>query len=120
MGDFVFNVAKGRVAEFQNRVKNNDPANSALVIVILKAAGLETDATLKDYADLSTLLAAANDEATNTGYARKVLTDADVSAISVDNTNDRVDADFPDQTFTSRSPSPYYSDKPWKQIVLAA
>lgn len=101
MGDFVFNVAKGRVAEFQNRVKNNDPANSALVIVILKAAGLEADATLQDYADLSTLLAAANDEATNTGYARKVLTDADVSAISIDNTNNRVDADFPDQTYTT-------------------
>ena len=34
MADFVFNIAKGRVAEFYNRVDTNDPANSALVIVV--------------------------------------------------------------------------------------
>lgn len=101
MGDFVFNVSKGRAAEFHFRVKNNDPANSALVVVILKAAGLEADATLKDYADLAAILAAANDEATNVNYARKVLTDADLAALTIDTANDRVDADMPDQTFAA-------------------
>ena len=40
---------------------------------ILKLAGVESDATLKDYALLSTLLAAANDECDFTGYSRKTL-----------------------------------------------
>jgi hypothetical protein len=99
MGDFIFNVAKGRVAELYNRVDSNDPANSALVVVVLKESGIESDATLKDYATLSTLLAAANDEATNEGYARKTLTDSDLGALTIDNANDRVDVDIPDQVF---------------------
>ena len=40
-------------------------------------------------------------EATNTGYARKVLTDADIVAFAADHTNDRVDLDIPDQTWTA-------------------
>lgn len=101
MGDFVFNIAKGRVAEFYNRVDSNDPANSALVIVALKASGIEADSVLRDYDTLSAILAAANDEATNTGYARKVLTDSDLSAFAADDTNDRVDLDIADQTWTA-------------------
>ena len=51
---------------------------------------------------VAAILAAANDEATNTGYARKVLTDADLAAMPApDDTNDRYDFDLPDQTFTS-------------------
>jgi hypothetical protein len=101
MADITFNIAKGRVAELYNRVKSNDPANSALVIVALKATGLEADATLQDYDDLATLLAAANDEATNSGYARKVLTDADLVAMAVDDTNNRMPLDLADQTFAA-------------------
>jgi hypothetical protein len=101
MADIVFNIAKGRVAELYNRVKTNDPVNSAIVVVALKATGLEADATLQDYDDLATLLAAANDEATNTGYARKAFTDADVAALAPDDTNNRMDVDTPDVTWTA-------------------
>lgn len=102
MANIVFNVAKGRVAGYADRVKNNDPANSALVLVALKASGLEADATLQDYADLGTLLAASNDEATNSGYARKVIDDATIGTpVVVDNTNDRVDVTIPDQTWSA-------------------
>lgn len=100
MADFVFNVAKGRVAEFYNRVDSNDPANSALIIVVLATSGLETDATLKDSTDLSDVLGGTTNEVTNTGYARKTLTDADISALTIDYANDRVDLDIPDQTWT--------------------
>lgn len=41
MANFVFNIAKGRVAELYNRVTTNDPANSALVAVVLATAGLD-------------------------------------------------------------------------------
>ena len=98
MADFVFNTAKGRVAEFYNRVDSNDPANSALVIVAAVAGS--TDAALKDLDTLAAVLAATA-EATNSGYARKVLTDADLAAFAADNTNDRVDLDFADQTWTA-------------------
>lgn len=101
MADFVFNIAKGRVAEFYNRVKSNDPAASALIVVVLATTGLETDAVLRDKADLAAVLAGTTDEATNTGYIRKVLTDADLAALTIDNTNDRVDLDIPDQTWTA-------------------
>lgn len=101
MSNFVFNVARGRIAELANRVNASDPTNSALVIVVLKSAGLESDDVLRDYNDLAAILAAANDEATNTGYARIVLDDTDGIVVTVDDTNDRVSVDFPDQTFTS-------------------
>jgi hypothetical protein len=98
MADFVFNIAKGRVAEFYNRVDSNDPANSALVIVVAQAGS--TDATLRDLDTLSAVLAATA-EVTNSGYARKVLTDTDLAAFAADDANDRVDLDFADQTWTT-------------------
>ncbi len=100
MADFVFNIAKGRVVELYNRVDSNDPANSALIIAVLATTGLEADATLRDLDTLAAVVSGATNEVTNTGYARKVLTDADLSAISVDDSNDRFDIDIPDQTWT--------------------
>lgn len=101
MADFVFNIAKGRVAEYYNRVDSNDPANSALIIVALATSGLESDATLKDLATLAAVVAGTTNEVTNSGYARKVLTDTDLAALTVDNTNDRMPCDLPDQTWTT-------------------
>lgn len=100
MADFVFNVSKGRAAEFYNRVDSNDPANSALIVVILATSGLETDAVLKDSTDLADVLGGTTNEVTNSGYARKTLTDADITALTIDYSNDRVDLDIPDQTWT--------------------
>lgn len=102
MADFTFNVSLGRTAELYNRVKNNDPANSALVIVVLKANGIAADATLKDAATLAAVLSTGTTaEASNTGYARKVLTDANITAIAADLTNDWVALSIPTQTWTS-------------------
>jgi len=98
MSDFVFNIAKGRVVEYYNRVKGNDPANSALVIVAIDANG-DTDATMKDRDDLAALLGGTANEVTNSGYSRKVLTDSDLAALPApDDTNDRFDIDLPDET----------------------
>lgn len=101
MSNFVFNVARGRIAELANRVNSNDPANSAFVLVVLKATGLESDDVLRDYDDLAAILAAANDEATNSGYARKVLDNTGGITVTVDDTGDRVSVDIPDQTWTA-------------------
>ena len=101
MANLPFNIAKGRAVEFYNRVKSNDPAGSAFIIVLLKTA--EADAVLQDYADLGALLlAAGNVEADFTNYARKVLTDVELAAFPApDNTNDVFNIDIPDQVFTA-------------------
>ena len=109
MADFVFNIAKGRVAEFYNRVKSNDPANSALIIVVIDASG-DTDATMRDRDDLAALLGGTANEVTNTNYARKVLTDADLAALSIDDTNDRIDLDIPDQTWAAVAAGTAWTD----------
>jgi hypothetical protein len=98
MEDFVFNIAKGRVAEYYNRVKSNDPANSALIIVPL-ATG-DSEANLQDMDDLATVLAATPAEAGGS-WGRKTLTDADLSALSPDDGNDRMDLSLPDLTWTT-------------------
>lgn len=101
MADFVFNIAKGRVVELYNRVKSNDPANSALVVVAIDANG-DSDATMKDRDDLAALLGGTANEVTNSGYARKVLTDSDLATLPApDDTNDRFDIDLPDLTFSA-------------------
>lgn len=102
MADVVANIAKGRVVEYYNRVENNDPANSALVIVLLATTGLEADSVLIDADSLAAVVSGTTNEATNTGYARKVLTDSDLAALPApDDTNNRYDIDIPDQTWTA-------------------
>lgn len=89
MGTFVFNIAKGRVAELANL----SAANDAFVAVLLKSAGLEADAVLEDYDTLAAILAASNDEADFAGYARQTLTGV---TVTVNDTNNRVDVDCDD------------------------
>lgn len=103
MSDFVFNISKGRVAEFFNRVDSNDPANSAIIVVPVDR-GAATDATLKDTATLTAALAVSGmTERTTGGWNRKTLTDADLAAIAVDNTNDRMPATIPALVWTAVS-----------------
>jgi hypothetical protein len=101
MANFIFNIAKGRVAELYNRVDLSDPTNAVLVILLLASSGVESDATLLDKDTVTDLVSGATNEATNTGYARKVLSDSDIVAFAPDDTNDRVDLDIPDQTWTA-------------------
>jgi hypothetical protein len=90
MADFVFNIAKGAFAEkFRDSAANGG-------ILLLTAA--DTDAAMRDTDTLTALLATGADEATDGSYARKTgLT----GTITVDDTNDRVDVDLPDQTWTA-------------------
>jgi hypothetical protein len=100
MGNVVCNIAKGRFVELYNRVKSNDPANSAFVVVLLKTA--EADATLIDYDTLAALLAGANVEADFTNYARMTIDDGDLAALPApDDANDRYQVDLPDQAIAN-------------------
>lgn len=100
MADGIFNIAKGKVNAYTERVATNDPANCALVVVLLSA--VEADSVLQDYDTLADILAAAgNTEATFTNYARKILTDAEISAPVPDDATDSQSSDAPDQTWSA-------------------
>ena len=92
MANIVFNIALGRVASLAAL----PAANDALVAVPLEAAGLVTDATMRDYDDLTALLAGASNEQTTMG--RKTLTGV---TVTVDDTLDRVAIDCADITWTA-------------------
>lgn len=62
----------------------------------------DTDAVLKDLDTFSAIESnASTAEQTGGTYARKTLTDASSITITTDDTNDRVDVDCPDQTWTA-------------------
>jgi hypothetical protein len=94
MADVVANIAKGQIAYYAGLPGTND----ALIAVLLKSSGLEADGTLADYDTLAAVLAAANDECDATNYTRKTLSNV---TVTVDDTNDRVDIDCDDLTYTS-------------------
>jgi hypothetical protein len=108
MADFVFNISKGRAAELFKRVDDGDPANSRLLVVAINTTA--TDATLLDLDTLAAVLADANTaEVTNTGYARKTITAADI-AYAPDDANDRVDLDIPDQVWSAVAAGTAWTD----------
>lgn len=113
MANQVFNIALGRSVEFYNRVKNNDPAASELVVAVLATAGIESDATLKDVDTFSALVAGTTNEVTNTGYAKKVLADADMLAFAPTDASDWWDLDINDQTWTGVA-----AGDGWNDIVI--
>lgn len=91
MSDFVFNIAKGAVAEMVR--------DSAADVLILLLKASVADATAIDYDTVAAVLGdGSTTEADFSNYARKTgLT----GSITVDDSNDRVDVDVPDQTWSS-------------------
>ncbi len=98
MGDFVFNQALGRIREYADDAAG-DVAAAQFVLALLTAAEA-TDAAQRDFDDMAAVLAGASAEATFTNYARKDIENADIT-VTVDDGNERVDIDIPDQTFTA-------------------
>jgi len=110
MANFTYNRSLGRVVEFCERVNANDPANSALIVMVLATAGIESDAVLKDKDDFAALLAGTTNEVANGGYARKTIDQTGGIVVTYDDTNDRVDVDIPDQTWTAVAAGDGWSD----------
>lgn len=101
MAPFVHNRAKGRGTEFAERINANDPANSVMLVALIAATGVEADSVLIDLDDWTALVAGATNFATNTGSTRKSIDNTGGIVITYDDTNDRVDVDIPDQTWTA-------------------
>jgi ABC-type transport system substrate-binding protein len=94
MANIVFNVALGRLATYADL---GGGANDALIMVPLEATGLVTDATMRDYDTLAAVLAGASNEQTS-NMTRKTLASV---TVGVDDTNDRVNIDCADVTWTA-------------------
>lgn len=84
MGNIVFNVSKGKVAAYVDRVINNDPTNAGLVLVMCKT--VEADDVLNNHETLASILAGGNVECDFTNYTRFQFSEADLAAPVVDNT----------------------------------
>ncbi|MFJ9038014.1 hypothetical protein ACIRF8_15645 [Streptomyces sp. NPDC102406] len=97
MATFTFNIALGKVAYYASL----PAANDALVLMALEAAGLETDAVLRDKDDFAAVVAGTTNEQTT--VTRKTL--SGVTA-TVDDTNDRINVDAADVTYTTPTGNP--------------
>ncbi len=91
MAALIPNTAKGRIAHYASL----PAANDALVWVLF--SGTETDNNIRDADNLAAVIALALDEATFTGYARVTATGV---TVTVDDTNDRVDIDAADPSWS--------------------
>jgi hypothetical protein len=100
MANIVFNIAKGRVVEYYNRVENNDPSTSALVITPIETSGLEADSALIDSDNVTEVVDGTTNKQTTMG--EKVLTDVELAALPApDDTNDRYEVSLPTVTWTA-------------------
>lgn len=98
MANFVFNIAKGRVAQLVTNVENNSPAGCCLRVIPLESSGLETQSALQDSLWFSEVV----DGATNaqTTMARKQVLAAGIQ-LELDTTNDWYDLNMDDITWTA-------------------
>jgi len=109
MANFIYNVAKGKLAEYAARVNANDPTNAVLTLAVINTSA--TDATLEDLDTLALVLAnGSTAEVTNTNFARKTIDQTGSITITVDDTNNRVDLDMPDQTFSAIAAGTAWTD----------
>lgn len=93
MATYIFNIAKGRVVELYNRVQGNDPAASILSIHALSAT--PSQATGQDVDTYAALISAGAVELNTNGWSVAALTDAQLSALSPDDANNKFDASLP-------------------------
>lgn len=94
MTQLIPNMAKGKFAYYATL----PAANDALIWVVF--SGTETDDNIRDADHLTAVIATSLDEATFTGYGR--VTASGVT-VTVDDTNNRVDVDVADPSWSPTS-----------------
>jgi hypothetical protein len=106
MADIVFNRSKGRVTQFAELILGNAApyANAAFIFSAWNIT--QTDAQQIDQDDFAAIEAAGTNaeltSGTNANYARKTLIETGAGlTVTYDDTNDRVDVDISDQTWTA-------------------
>lgn len=94
MSALIPNIAKGKLAYYAGL----PAANDSLVWVVF--SGTETDDNIRDADHLTAVIGTSLDEATFTGYARVTATGV---SVTVDDTNNRVDIDANDPSWSPTS-----------------
>lgn len=108
MADFVFNISLGAVKQLVQNVEDNSPA--AAVLRIHAWVNTAADAAVRDADTVAAVEAVTNvAEATNTNYANISLDETDIT-VTVDDTNERVDLDLADQTWSAVSAGDNWTD----------
>jgi hypothetical protein len=97
MASFVFNISLGRERTFAEL----GAASDALIAIPVEASGVESDATLRDKDDVAAVFSGATNEQTTMG--RKTLSNV---TVTVDDTNDRVNIDCDDITWSGATGNP--------------
>lgn len=109
MADLIFNISFARGLQWVDEINqlanfSNAGYNTAQLQVSLWRQGATSDATIRDYDDVAAVEGDANAaelvSGTNANYARKTLSGATPTR-TIDDTNERIDIDFPDQTWTA-------------------
>jgi hypothetical protein len=98
MANITFNVAKGRDVELVRNVKNNTPANSGLLVVLLQT--VEADTTLRRRETLAAVLS-SNTVCNFTNYEHKILNDVDITLPTPNHTSDNQSWSIPAVQWTS-------------------
>lgn len=98
-----FNISRDKIGYYFELARDRPSGftNAVIGITLLKASGLEADATLADHDNVSVLLAATNDQADFTNFVRKTVFGTGGTGITktVDDSGNRVLLDLPDQTW---------------------
>lgn len=105
MANFIFNIAKGSIAE-----KIRDGAN--IQMLVLATSGIEADDTLNNAATVTALVSGTTNEVTNSGYSRKSISNGSIT-LTVDNTANSVLVDIADQTFSA-----IVAGDGWNDVVI--
>ena len=90
-----FNIAKGKIANYTALAQAG--GGPVIKAIPLEATGLEAESTLKDYANVSVLLAGTTNEQV-ANMTRKVLASV---TVTVDNVGDVANLDSADITWTA-------------------
>lgn len=72
-------------------------------MLVLASGSADGISGLPDFDTVAAITSGGYTEVTNTGYSRKTLTDSNLSAFTVDDTNNRILLTLPLQTFTTIS-----------------
>jgi hypothetical protein len=112
MADQVFNIAKGKVAQYFQNVEDGSPANAKIYMIVFNSS--DTDDAVRDCDTVAAIEALSSTaEVTNTNYSRKEILAADIT-ITIDDTNNRVDIDIADESWTAVA-----AGTAWTDICLA-
>ena len=99
MANFVFNIAKGRVAQLVANVESNSPAGCCLRVIALEASGLEAQSVLEDADNFAAVVAGATNEQTS-NFTRKQVLAANIQ-LELDDTNNWNDLNMDDITWSA-------------------